>query len=144
MIFKQFHEPEPGHAPEHLSQLERDHSRGEDPLMLLSGGMLPAGKAPHKDPPPIRPPGPGHPPVKPPGPDEPPVEPPGPGKTPVEPPDPGEPPVGPPDKPPPVQTACRPPAHEDALPPAPGSPSPGYPFAVVCGETAPVPATCIC
>ncbi|MFA9461019.1 MBL fold metallo-hydrolase [Thiohalorhabdus methylotrophus] len=30
----------PGHTPEHISLLVRDRSRGEDPLMLLSGGAL--------------------------------------------------------------------------------------------------------
>ncbi|KPV40241.1 hydrolase [Thiohalorhabdus denitrificans] len=30
----------PGHTPEHISLLVRDSSRGEDPLMLLSGGAL--------------------------------------------------------------------------------------------------------
>lgn len=30
----------PGHTPEHISLLVRDHSRGEDPLLLLSGGAL--------------------------------------------------------------------------------------------------------
>jgi hydroxyacylglutathione hydrolase len=30
----------PGHTPEHISLLVRDHSRGDDPLMLLSGGAL--------------------------------------------------------------------------------------------------------
>ncbi|MGD2057032.1 MAG: rhodanese-like domain-containing protein [Gammaproteobacteria bacterium] len=30
----------PGHTPEHISLLVRDHTRGEDPLMLLSGGAL--------------------------------------------------------------------------------------------------------
>ena len=30
----------PGHTPEHVSLLVRDRSRGEEPLMLLSGGAL--------------------------------------------------------------------------------------------------------
>ena len=30
----------PGHTPEHISLLVRDKGRGEDPLMLLSGGAL--------------------------------------------------------------------------------------------------------
>jgi hydroxyacylglutathione hydrolase len=30
----------PGHTPEHISLLVRDRSRGEEPLMLLSGGAL--------------------------------------------------------------------------------------------------------
>jgi hydroxyacylglutathione hydrolase len=30
----------PGHTPEHISLLVRDNSRGNDPLMLLSGGAL--------------------------------------------------------------------------------------------------------
>ena len=30
----------PGHTPEHISLLVRDHSRGDEPLMLLSGGAL--------------------------------------------------------------------------------------------------------
>ena len=30
----------PGHTPEHISLLVRDHDRGDDPLMLLSGGAL--------------------------------------------------------------------------------------------------------
>jgi hydroxyacylglutathione hydrolase len=30
----------PGHTPEHISLLIRDHSRGDEPLMLLSGGAL--------------------------------------------------------------------------------------------------------
>lgn len=30
----------PGHTPEHISLLVRDKSRGEEPLMLLSGGAL--------------------------------------------------------------------------------------------------------
>lgn len=30
----------PGHTPEHISLLVRDKSRGEDPVMLLSGGAL--------------------------------------------------------------------------------------------------------
>ena len=30
----------PGHTPEHISLLVRDHSRGDQPLLLLSGGAL--------------------------------------------------------------------------------------------------------
>ena len=30
----------PGHTPEHISLLVRDRSRGDDPLLLLSGGAL--------------------------------------------------------------------------------------------------------
>ncbi len=30
----------PGHTPEHISFLVRDHARGDDPVILLSGGAL--------------------------------------------------------------------------------------------------------
>ncbi|WP_198648419.1 rhodanese-like domain-containing protein [Cyanothece sp. BG0011] len=38
VVFEVLHTP--GHTPEHISLLVRDRSRGEEPVMLLSGGAL--------------------------------------------------------------------------------------------------------
>jgi hydroxyacylglutathione hydrolase len=47
MIFQILHTP--GHTPEHISVLVTDRSRGEDPVLLLSGGALMVGDVARPD-----------------------------------------------------------------------------------------------